>query len=74
VATSANVSGREEPRDAAEAIRQIGGSVDVVLDAGPTRYGEPSTVVDTTVSPPRIVRRGALSADEIKKVVGGLVE
>ena len=74
VATSANVSGREEPRDAADAIRQIGGSVDVVLDAGPARYGKPSTVVDTTVSPPRILRKGALSADEIDKALGELVE
>ena len=73
VATSANVSGQQEPRDAAEAIKQIGASVDVVLDAGPTRYGEPSTVVDTTVTPPRVVRQGALSADEIRKVIGGLV-
>ncbi|MDO8586887.1 MAG: L-threonylcarbamoyladenylate synthase [Armatimonadota bacterium] len=74
VATSANVSGEPDPRDAEEAIRQVGAFVEVVLDAGPARYGMASTVVDTTVAPPRILRAGAISADEIRKTVGELVE
>jgi len=32
-----------------------------VLDAGPTPGGAPSTVVDVTVDPPRVIRQGALT-------------
>jgi tRNA A37 threonylcarbamoyladenosine synthetase subunit TsaC/SUA5/YrdC len=31
-----------------------------VLDGGPTAGGEPSTVLDVTVDPPRLVRAGAV--------------
>jgi len=34
--------------------------VDLILDGGPVPIGSPSTVVDVTVSPPRIVREGVL--------------
>jgi len=74
VATSANRSSQCEPSHAAEAVRQIGSFVDVVLDAGPGGYGVASTVVDTTVSPVRILRRGALSVEDVRRVVGEFVE
>ncbi|MDO8682150.1 MAG: L-threonylcarbamoyladenylate synthase [Armatimonadota bacterium] len=74
VATSANISGQSEPRDAEEAIRQVGALVDVVLDAGPAKYGVASTVIDTTVTPPRIVRLGAIPMEEIREIVGELIE
>jgi len=70
VATSANRSGEPEPKDAEEAIRQLGEVVDIALDAGATRYRVVSTVVDTTVDPPRILREGAIPAEEIRKVIG----
>jgi L-threonylcarbamoyladenylate synthase len=31
-----------------------------VLDGGPTPGGAPSTVVDVTVDPPRVIRQGAV--------------
>lgn len=74
VATSANLSEQNAPTSADEAIRQIGEAVDIVLDAGPCKHGVASTVIDTTVSPPRIVRQGAISAEEIRKVIGDLIE
>jgi L-threonylcarbamoyladenylate synthase len=74
VATSANLSEQNAPTSADEAIRQIGDWVDIVLDAGPCKHGVASTVIDTTVSPPRIVRQGAISGEEIRKVIGDLFE
>jgi L-threonylcarbamoyladenylate synthase len=74
VATSANLSGQADPTSADEAITRIGGHVDIVLDAGPTRHGVASTVVDTTVTPPRVLRKGAISVAEIRQVVGELIE
>jgi L-threonylcarbamoyladenylate synthase len=63
--TSANVSGLPEARTALEIVTQLGDAVDLVLDGGPSRGGPPSTVVDCTVEPPRILRAGAIDAAEI---------
>lgn len=74
VATSANVSGASSPKTAAEAISDVGENVSVVLDGGSSRYGVASTVVDMTVMPPKILRRGSLSVDDIRKVLGEVEE
>lgn len=70
IATSANISGGAEPLTAADAVAQIGDEVDVVLDAGPAKFGQASTIVDVTETPPKILRVGALAIEEIEKVVG----
>jgi tRNA A37 threonylcarbamoyladenosine synthetase subunit TsaC/SUA5/YrdC len=44
--------------------------VDVALDAGLCGRDIPSTVLDVTLKPPRIVRVGAVSVQEIEAVVG----
>lgn len=60
-APSANPHGGRSPRTAAEVVAAIGARVDLVLDGGPTPGGLPSTVLDVTVAPPRIVRAGAVA-------------
>jgi L-threonylcarbamoyladenylate synthase len=70
IATSANISGGVAPTTAADAVAQIGESVEVVLDAGPCELGEASTVIDVTVEPPKVLRAGSLAIEEIEKVVG----
>jgi L-threonylcarbamoyladenylate synthase len=70
IATSANISGKPEPKTADEAVGYLGRSVRVVLDAGPARIGSPSTVVDVTVTPPRIVRVGAVPVKELQDLIG----
>lgn len=69
-ATSANISGGKAPINAKEAIRQIGGKVDLVIDAGVCKYKKPSTVIDLT-GKPRILRVGVISKKEIDKVLQG---
>jgi len=70
VATSANISGGANPITADDAIMQLGGSVDLVLDGGAAEIGAASTVVDVTVSPPRVLRAGPITADQIASAVG----
>ena len=65
--TSANRSGEPEARDAEELEAQRGGALDLILDGGPAHGGPASTVVDTTVEPPRIVREGAIPAVAIDR-------
>ncbi len=67
--TSANRSGQPPLATAAAVALEMGEEVDLILDAGPTPGGRPSTVVDLTVSPPRLVRAGAISTDTLKEVI-----
>lgn len=57
--TSANISGYDVPESAEEVLKQLGSSVDIMLDAGICKHGIPSTVIDMTVKPPEVVREGA---------------
>lgn len=69
--TSANVSGHPPPTTAREALEQVGNRVELALDAGRCRFGKPSTVVDLTADPPRILREGAMKRAEIFKFLEG---
>lgn len=66
--TSANRSGQEPLTTAAEIARKFGGEVDLILDAGPCPGGLPSSIADVTVSPPRLVRAGAIAQPAIKEL------
>jgi L-threonylcarbamoyladenylate synthase len=63
--TSANVSGRPAPATAAEVAGEVGDAIDVLIDAGPTRGGLPSTIVDVTGSEPVLVRAGAVPWERV---------
>lgn len=64
-ATSANPAGREPARSAKEVRSYFPDGIDLIIDGGEVTAIEPSTVVDATISPPRIVREGAIRATEI---------
>ncbi|MGB9595436.1 MAG: L-threonylcarbamoyladenylate synthase, partial [Candidatus Poribacteria bacterium] len=66
-ATSANLSGLSDPKDADEVLKYFDGKIDLLLDGGPTIDNVPSTVLDITVNPPKILRQGALSEEELRK-------
>jgi L-threonylcarbamoyladenylate synthase len=59
-ATSANMSG-EPPTDDPEIVElALGGTIDLLIDAGKTPGGPPSTIVDVSGSAVRLVRDGAI--------------
>ena len=59
--TSANLSGRRPATDAAQALREIGLSADLVVDDGVSPGGVPSTVVRVAADGSReILRKGAI--------------
>lgn len=58
--TSANRSGFPSPRTPDEVMRELGDRIDLVLDGGVSAADRPSTVVDVTAEPPRIIRMGAV--------------
>ncbi len=67
--TSANISGKKSVLTASGAIRQLKGKVDLIIDAGKSKLGIESTIVDVTVSPPKILREGYISKKTIWKVL-----
>jgi L-threonylcarbamoyladenylate synthase len=60
-APSANATGTAPPTTAADVLASLGDALDLVLDGGPTPGGAPSTVLDVTVDPPRLIRQGAVT-------------
>ncbi|MFC1914449.1 L-threonylcarbamoyladenylate synthase [Chloroflexota bacterium] len=70
--TSANISGRPTPYTVREIIQQIGDNISdisLILDQGTICPAEVSTIVDLTVSPPRLLRQGRIIWEEIQKVL-----
>ncbi len=64
--TSANLSGGENSVTAAQALAQLEGRVDLVLDGGRAPGGLPSTVVDCTQERPVILRAGPVTLEELE--------
>jgi L-threonylcarbamoyladenylate synthase len=60
IGTSANKAGGADPADAKTVQRAIGGQIDLILDGGRVTLGVPSTVIDCTTEPARILREGAI--------------
>jgi L-threonylcarbamoyladenylate synthase len=69
-ATSANLSGGQESATAEDAIRAFGDRLEAVLDGEKTRGGLGSTILDLTVSPPLILRDGAIPRTDILDALG----
>jgi L-threonylcarbamoyladenylate synthase len=70
--SSANLTGHPAPQDCDAAQEMLGDSVAVYLDGGPTPDSVPSSIVDVTGTKPVLLRTGAVSAEELRKVVPGL--
>jgi L-threonylcarbamoyladenylate synthase len=69
--SSANLSGSRPALTAAEALAAFDGRIAAILDGGPVRLGQASTIVDCTVTPPRIIRQGPIPAEALLKVMAG---
>jgi L-threonylcarbamoyladenylate synthase len=65
--TSANRSGEPATTDPAVVLRSLEGRIAAVLDGGIAPGSVPSTIVDCTAEPPRILRPGPISSASILK-------
>lgn len=70
VAPSANPFQYVSPTSAQHVMDQLGGKIDMILDGGRCAVGLESTVLDMSVSPPRILRPGSIWREKISKVLG----
>ncbi len=69
-APSANLFGRTSPTSAEHVLRDLAGRIDAVLDAGETRVGVESTVLDVMRDPPLLLRPGGISREQLAEVLG----
>lgn len=67
--SSANRHGQEAAHTAEQAREALAESVEVYLDGGERSDSASSTIIDCTVTPPRVVRSGAISIERIREVV-----
>jgi L-threonylcarbamoyladenylate synthase len=67
-APSANLSNQISPTNAAHVRAQLGDKIYLIVDGGQSQVGIESTVLDLTVSPPRILRPGMIHAESLAAV------
>ena len=66
VCPSANLTGRRAPMSARDVLEDLDGAIDLVLDGGETADRTPSTVLDLTTDPARLLREGKITRAELE--------
>lgn len=69
VAPSANLSGRPSPTTWQAVREDLDGRIDCLLQGATTEIGLESTVVDCTSETPLVLRTGAISLEDLQKIV-----
>jgi len=74
--SSANLTGKDAAVNVQQAVEHFGDNVAVYLDGGASPKGEASTILDLTQvrdgEPIRVLRKGAISLDRIRSVIGNV--
>ena len=68
-APSANLSGKPSTTTAAHCVHDLWGKVEAILDGGPCRVGVESTILDLSVSPPRVLRPGGVTLEQLRRLL-----
>ena len=69
-APSGNLSGRPSPTTAQHMLEDMGGRIDAIVDGGACQVGVESTIVDLTCTPPRLLRPGGVTLEQLRQVLG----
>jgi L-threonylcarbamoyladenylate synthase len=70
-APSANLAGEAPPTTAKQVEQYLGRHLDLIIDGGTCPGGEPSTLVDATETPVRLIRPGAIPFSDIGEALRG---
>ncbi|UCE80825.1 MAG: threonylcarbamoyl-AMP synthase, partial [Methanobacteriota archaeon] len=66
ISTSANLHSHEDPIDAKLPMKDLKDTVKICIDCGKTAKAEPSTIVDVSDGTVEVIRKGAISQEEIE--------
>ena len=72
-APSANISGSPSPTTAEHVITDLDGKIDAVVISGDCAVGVESTVVTLSTNPPRLLRPGFITAEQLREILPDLV-
>jgi L-threonylcarbamoyladenylate synthase len=67
-APSANISGKPSPTNFLRCVEDLDGRVDMIIGDGSSIVGLESTIVDYSVFPPRLLRPGYITYDDLLKI------
>jgi len=70
--TSANLSGQPTPTTAQAVAAQLRPRISLILDGGPSPTDQPSSIVDLSVTPPRLLRQGRLTLEMLRQYLPNL--
>ncbi|HMJ92140.1 MAG TPA: L-threonylcarbamoyladenylate synthase [Candidatus Acidoferrum sp.] len=71
-APSANLANELSPTNAEHVLRSLGDRISLIVDGGQSQVGIESTVLDISVSPPRVLRPGMIHEESLLAVTGEL--
>ena len=69
-APSGNTSGRPSPTTAVHMLEDMDGKIDAIMEGGPCAVGVESTIIDLTCQPPRLLRPGGITLEQLGSVLG----
>lgn len=69
-APSGNTSGRPSPTMARHMLEDMDGKIDAIVDGGACCVGVESTIIDLTLTPPRLLRPGGITLEQLQEVLG----
>lgn len=69
-APSGNTSGRPSPTTAQHMLEDMSGKIDAIVDGGPCTVGVESTIIDLTCTPPRLLRPGGITLEQLQDALG----
>ncbi|MCL2033606.1 MAG: L-threonylcarbamoyladenylate synthase [Oscillospiraceae bacterium] len=69
-APSANISGKPSPTNSQHCIEDLFGKVDIIVDGGLCDIGIESTVISCAALPPKVLRPGMITLEQLEAVIG----
>ena len=69
-APSANISGKPSTTTAQHVFSDHNGKIPMIVDGGSCRVGVESTIIDLTENPPRLLRPGGITPEQLQSVLG----
>ena len=71
-APSANISGKPSTTTAEHVYHDHNGKIPLIVDNGASRVGVESTIIDLTENPPRLLRPGGITPEQLTEVLGSI--
>ena len=69
-APSANLSGKPSTTTAEHVYHDHAGKFPLIVDGGSSRVGVESTIIDLTEQPPRLLRPGGITLEQLESILG----